>query len=233
MAIFVVQSCTQNEISVPKQEVETELPELNFESTTTPLTEDDPILLALKTSDDVKHYNIDAGELVWDMATIITYDSQETLPLILVPIDSGKEEVLSMFVAAYNEDEVSFHSFINNFDLPSLESEEEGYTGTVEYKTIEDISVIETVFESGELVLQQEFDIDEIALRGVDIKCWLNCMRPYGIANALSGLNVWCGFSTSCCISAPYPGNFCCITLAACALYQGGVAGYCAWKCWK
>lgn len=207
---------------------------LSIESSTVELTEDNPILLALKSSEAVSLYNKDSGELLWDMATMITYNSDEALPFILIPIDNGDEQSLSMFVAAYNEKKSSFHSFLNDFDLSNISDlEENGYTGKIEYKSVENTTIRRKIYEKGMLAQEQDFDVNDISLRGVDVSCWLDCMKPHAVNEILSGLTFACGSSASCCIGFPSHLNPCCLVTAACALYKGGIAGYCAWQCWE
>lgn len=229
---IVIQSCTQKELPLPTEEFNLEATALNIESTTIELSQDDPIIIALKASEDVKHYNTEAGELLWDMASMITYDNEETFPIIIVPIDSGEEGTLSTFVAAYNEEKGAFHSFLNNFELASL-SLDGGYTGTIEYKTVDNTTVSKTIFEKGEVLQDTEFEVGELAYRGVDVNCFINCVKPYSFASLASGLPYFCSSSLSCCVPAPAPANPCCIGAAGCALYYGGVAGYCAYQCWR
>ncbi|BDS14443.1 hypothetical protein [Aureispira anguillae] len=231
---ITIKSCTEKELIPPKKSpVVTQAKEFNAESTSTPLAEDDPILIGLKASEDVQRYNTKAGQLLWDGATIITYDDEETLPLILVPIDNGSEKTLSLLVAAYNEKKADFHAFINNMDLPSEDLIDEGYTGIVEYKTVEDISAIKTAFNKGKLSKQYPSELSSSAYRGVNTQCFFDCIRPYGVTAILSGLTSFCGSSVSCCLPAPGPYNPCCVVVAGCALYYGGTAAHCAWSCWE
>lgn len=234
VALFA-QSCTQEEAAVPAEAIQThQQMEVSYESSTTPLAADDPILLALKSAEDVQHYNTKAGALLWDQAAMITYDSKEALPLILVPIDNGKENNISMFVAAYHPEKGEFHAFLNSLDLPATEAElENGYTGTVEYKTVENVSALKTVFEAGKVVEEYQAELSQVGYRGVDASCFFNCIRPYGVTAILAGLSGFCGNSVACCLPAPGPYNPCCVLVAGCALYYGGTAGYCAYQCWS
>ncbi len=222
VSVFLT-SCEQEAVT----QTETDLPNFNFESTTTELAQDDPIILALKASEDLQHYNEEAGELLWDMATMISYDSEETLPFIIIPIDNGGEEAVSMLVSAYNEEKGEFHSFLNDVGLSGLATAEEGYTGTIEFKTVENLSVQRTVYEKGNVLEIQEFEIGEIAYRGVDVGCFLKCAGP----NTLGSIGL-CQGAVTCCLGFVSPWNPCCVTTAGCALWAGGYAGYCAWKCW-
>jgi len=228
VSVFLT-SCEQEIIT----QTETELPNLNFESTTIELAQDDPIILALKASEDLQHYNKEAGELLWDMTTMISYESEETFPLIIVPIDNGGEETLSMLVSAYNQEKGEFHSFLNDFGLSSIASlEKEGYTGVIEFKTIENLSVQRTVYEKGSVLQVQDFEISEIAYRGVDVSCFLDCLRPYNLVATIAALGPFCSVSGKACLTWIHPWNPGCAGVAGCVLWYGGTAAACAWECW-
>lgn len=231
LSIFVI-SC-EKDLPTPVQDEAVQTIEPNIESTIVTLEKDDPILKSLQASQDVQNYNTTAGRLLWEQAAMITYNSAETLPLLLVPIDNGVEGALSMFVAAYNETKGEFHAFINNFDLPSSAFVEEGYTGTIEYKTVENVMAMKADYEKGKLVKEYQPDLSHANYRGVNIDCFLTCIRLAGAASILSGVPVVCASSASCCLAAPAPVNPCCVVFAGCILYQGGVAGACAWNCWE
>lgn len=231
LSIFIV-SC-EKDLPTPVQDEAVQAMEPNIESTITSLDQENPILKALQVSNDAQNYNTEAGQLLWDNAVMVTYNSEKTLPLILVPIDNGEEGTLSMFVAAYNEKKETFHAFLNAFDVPSDASVKDGYTGTIEYKTVENISAMKADYNKGKLVKEYEIELDQAAYRGVNIDCFLTCVRLAGAASILSGVPIICATSASCCVGAPIPANPCCVVFAACILYQGGVAGTCAWNCWE
>lgn len=230
---LAVQSCDQEELTEPAQDAIALQDRSNVESTTIELKEDNPILKGLKASEDVQNYNIDAGKLIWEMATMVTYNSEETLPLVLVPIDNGQEGTLSMFVAAYNEKKGSFHSFLNTFDAPSDKLIEEGYTGTIEFKTVENITGLKVVYSKGSLMEKHQSELSSANYRGVNVRCFLECIGNTALPSLITGMAVVCSNAGSCCFSLPTPYNPCCAAFAACSVIYGGIAGYCAWDCWE
>lgn len=238
IAIFLlaitIKSCTEKEL-IPVQEAPsvTETPTVNIESTSIPLAAEHPILIGLKASEDVQCYNTKAGQLLWDGATMMTYDSKETLPLILVPIDNGREQTLSFLVAAYNEEKATFHAFINSIDLPSNDLIDEGYTGIIEYKTVENVSAIKTAFHKGKIIKQYPSELTSATYRDINLQCFTNCITAIGLAAAASGLTNYCSNTLAGCIAAPAPANPYCIGLVGCAFFGGGAIASCAWSCWR
>jgi len=233
LLVITIQSCTQQDLPIPTEELNLETPALNFESTTSELTQDDPIIVTLKASEHIDLYNTEAGELLWDMATMITYDNEETLPLVIIPIDNGSENsMLSMFVAAYSESDNTFLTYINNLEMHQETDIELGYTGTVEYKTVENVPIIRTKYVNSKVEEYEELLTEaEAAARGIDRHCFVDCIGPFAAGNYIFGIAPACIATAKICFSFPSVVNPACYAFAGCLLYYGGSAAYCAYQC--
>lgn len=233
---FLVSSCS--ELDYPQSiensesiEVESsKLPNMDVQE----INETDPIILSLKKSKDIVNYNKANGALLWDLATITKFDSEESLPMINVPIDNGTEgKEISMLVAAYNKEKNSFLSYVNTIDIENLEgvNNQLSYSGEVEFKTTNNELLSKLTFEEGELMEQMNFDLSSSKM-GIDMRCFLDCFVPlqWGFSSA-GAFGAVCMNSALCCIAAPTCFNPCCIAVAGCLLYQTGAAAYCAYQC--
>jgi len=236
VAIFVtalvIQSCQQADLPIVEETIDTAA--LNLQPTVISLTQDDPILTALKESGDIQHYDTEVGELLWDMASLVTHESDETLPLVTIPIDNGDEGNIMMFVAAYNETDGSFMSFLNGFDLNQATSDDAytGYTGIVEYKTVDNFDLMSMSFENGELSEHKVFPVNEVAYRCVDMGCFVACFVPLAVGVAsVGGIANTCMAAYQGCLPFVSQFNPFCVTFAGCLLYWGGAVAYCAYNC--
>jgi len=216
MLVIIIQSCTQQELPIP-----TEKPDI--EATTIELTQDNPIVIALKASEDIKHYNTEAGELLWDMVTMTTYNHEENLPVIIVPINNETEsKTLSMLIAAYSVEDNSFLSVINSYEMDLDADATLGYTGKVVYKTLKNVVAKSVSYVSGE-VTEEQFNVETLENRNWN--CFVNCLSHnpppshcsgsyYKCRNWISYRNPWCH------------------TLAGCIAIGIGTTLRCAVQCW-
>lgn len=235
VSLFTV-SCT--EIDYPQveltkeeaiQEDASKFPDMDAQE----IKETDPIIVSLKQSAEILNYDESNGQLLWNLATITKFDSEESLPMISVPIGNGSEgKEITMLMAAYNSEKNSFLTFINTIDMESLvNSEESVYSGVVGFKTTANELVSELTFERGELMKEEHFDL-KVSKAGINIQCFLNCFIPLAVGAAGGGLlGGFCAGSATYCIPAPVVANPSCVALAGCLLYWGGTGAYCAYNC--
>lgn len=235
VSLFTI-SCT--EIDYPQTEITAEeaiqadaskFPTMEWQE----IKETDPIIVSLKQSDDLLNYNESNGILLWDLATITTFDSEESLPMIQVPIDNGTEgKEITMLVAAYNKDKKDFLTFINTIDMAYIEGDNASlYSGDVDFKTTNNELVSTLTFEQGDLLNHENFNI-KTSKAGVNMQCFLDCIIPLAVGAAGGGmLGGICAGALSYCLPAPVPANPSCVAFAGCLLYWGGSGAYCAYQC--
>lgn len=223
MLSIIILSCTQQELPLPTEEAVVETSALNFEPTTTPLTQDNPIIITLKASEDIKNFNTEAGELLWDMATMTTYDNEETLPLIMIPIHNENEsETISMFIAAYRATDNGFLSFINSFEMDTEADVTLGYTGEIVYKTVENIIAKRVSYVNGKVTEEQ---LNTALEDRFNVYCFLNCANAFGVPSS-------CFSAYNDCKNWRSVFNGACHRLAGCLLTNGGAIASCAYHCW-
>lgn len=222
--VITIQSCTQQELPIPAEEPGIEAMASNLEPTTIELTQDNPIVIELKASEDIKHYNVETGELLWDMATMTTYNHEETLPLIMIPIhNEADSEVISLLIAAYNEADNSFLFIISSFEMDMEAEVTLGYTGKVVYSTLENEPAKSISYVNGEIVEQQQFDIADVEDR-FNIYCYLNCTNWLGVPSS-------CHSAYRNCTSWVSIYNGWCHHFVGCILGHGGAIAACAYSC--
>lgn len=208
---------------------------INDEPIIQELTKENPMLQSLKRSEDVKNFNEDAGELLWEMTSLHTFEDEQTLPVIVVPIEAKEENpTISMLVSVYNEQENKFISIVNDIELAENIELENGYSGEMKYKTVKNEDFLIIKYADGVIVDKTEFEITDLSYRGLDLGCFIRCFIPgaLGIAGG-GGIPVFCVNAYYSCASFPTYWNPACVSLAGCAAYMTGYAGYCAWACWN
>ncbi len=221
-------SCEQE---IPETPI-TDAASLNVEPTVVELDENDPVLTLFKESDDIRHFDASLGNLLWNDATMTVGGGENTASVLTIPIISDYENsTVNLLYAVYNEKDGSFRSIVSSFDVSMLIGEK--YTGTMEFKTVENKAVSSSVFENGVLITHNEFISDEINYRGLDFGCFFKCAVAAGVGVASAG-----AFGMSClnffngCKSWPSGWNPACVGLAGCAVIFTGQLGICAYDCW-
>jgi len=229
VSVFLT-SCEQE---IPENPITTES-SLLVGPTIVELSEDNATLTSYKESEDIRHFDSSIGNLSWDNATMTINTAENAAPVLTIPIISEDESsTVNLLYVVYNNQDDSFLSIINSFDVSQLTDANEGYTGTMEFKTIENKKISSSVFNKGELVTHNEFISDEINYRGLDFGCFFKCAAAAGVGVASAGaFGVSCLNAFNGCRSWPSSWNPSCWALAGCAVVFTGQLGICAYECW-
>jgi len=153
-----------------------------------------------------------------------TYNHEENLPVIIVPINNETEsKTLSMLVAAYRVEDNSFLSVINSYEMDLETDASLGYTGKVVYKTLKNVVAKSISYVSGEVTEEQ---LNTETLENRDYwDCFVDCLGnnppPSDCSNSYNMCRNWISYR-----------NPWCHALAACIANGIGTTLRCAFKCW-
>ena len=185
------------------------------------LTQEDPYLIALQLTAEVKSAEDNFGTLLWDQAYL---QSTEGNPwqVITVPIENKHTKETQLLFAG-TQDGNTFRILVFGLEVekPTHEDAQQSFSGSLKFYESTGKLIYLGVYQDG--ILKEVVNrTDEVSPQGLDWGCFLSCI----------GINIPGFCLTPCiiCAGAAVPTNPFCIVCAGCIGYGAFI---CIVACWR
>jgi hypothetical protein len=183
------------------------------------LSQEDPYLIALKLTAEVKSAEDNFGTLLWDQAYL---QSTEGNPwhVITVPIESKHTKETQLLFAG-TQDGNTFRILVFGLEVenPAYEDAQQSFSGSFKFYVPTGKLIFMSEYQDG-ILTEVVNQTDEV--KGLDWGCFLSCIGE--------NIPTYCLTSCIICAGAAVPTNPFCIACAGCIGYGAFI---CIVRCWR